>query len=323
MNITSSNPDFERRDSKDSMCGSLKDNAAPMLLYSPIGYESDQSLSGDIPSIVVSSHTNQRMVENFSQISKPSDLNPDPNSVKDFRTACSYLVNVTAMVNTAYITLGRLVKQIGTGRDNITVRDKIHQTSSTTNTLIGSTKLLFEKVRGFNLVDGTERDSWIKLKDDFKGTVQSYHDMQELVARKMKQAPPLASQKAAMEDLLRWNDSSDEEEQLEVREKVNQIGGLHGENSFVNEHNNRILQMEADIVDVNEVFNETPNVQPSKVSCVPASESTPLLQSNSSEIRVSGSSRISRKVKIGLVITCLFLIIIFVAVLLLVLVFHF
>lgn len=322
MNITSSNPDFERRDSKDSMCGSMKDTAAPMLLYSPLSSESEQSLSGDVPSIVLTSHTSQRPVENFSQTPKPSDLNPDFLSVNDFRTACSCLVNITAVVNTACITLGRSVKKIGTGRDNITLRDKIHQTSTTTNLKVNSTKLLFGKVRGFDLKNEADRDCWNRLRDDFKTSVQNYHDMQECVARRMRQAAPLPSEKAAMEGLFRWNDSSDEEEQLEVRQKVDQIGGLHGENSFVNEHNSRILQMEADIVDVNEVFNETPNVQQSKV-CVPANESTPLLQSNSTEIRVSGSSRMPRKVKIGLAVTCCIFIIAVIAVLVVVLVFHF
>lgn len=166
--------------------------------------------------------------------------------------------NIKSVIS-CYQTLDRAARVIGTHKDNQTFRNKIHQMQTITNNKITSTNKDIHRltvvVRG-----GDKQQSLLvkKLSSDFKGYVELYHTAQQKIAAKMKSIV-LPSSLSAMQQGIMDDDeasSTNDKDSLVQQEQKRLNRDLKFEQSILQENENRVKQIEADVLDINQIMRE-------------------------------------------------------------------
>lgn len=158
-------------------------------------------------------------------------------------------------INNNVTALEKASKEVGTQADTPLLRGKIHSTRQSTKDIVSNTTKCL-KMLTFLVMKGNreQRLQAERVRNEFRATVQRYDTLQKQLDPKMKHAMmqnPVASKNI-------WNTDEDEEQQALVdSERIQQYQvqeELEFEQGLLLEREQRIRQIESDMLDVNKVF---------------------------------------------------------------------
>jgi hypothetical protein len=164
-------------------------------------------------------------------------------------------------------------KQLGTSKDSVQLRQKLHDIEKTTNGLVSEpSKALHQLCALCTRPSESTRIYKLqcqRLMAEFKEVTQRYNVLQKKVAEKVRltnapAAPPSAATQPRVPtgDLLSWGDANEEEQkqQQDRQQFQDQMRlvqeGIDVEVAILQERENQIRQLEADVLDVNAIFRE-------------------------------------------------------------------
>ena len=183
----------------------------------------------------------------------------DGRSDGRFGDLCSEISENIFTINNGANTLDRAMKIINTERDSPQIRDRIHETSQNTNKIVSETTRLMKKVAGLRGLDKPQKLQIDRLKNDFQDSVQRFSTLQKRAAEKVKQSTKLSEAKPKSSG--GWMDDDDDNspfleqerrrEEMQVQEQV-----VEDDLMLIRDREERIRQLEGDILDVNEIFRE-------------------------------------------------------------------
>lgn len=156
--------------------------------------------------------------------------------------------------------LEQAMKQIGTSKDSSQLRNRLHDIEKSTNAIVNQTT---SDLRQLSMLTSQTPDNrayklqWQRLTGEFKEVTQRYSTVQKQVAEKAKLFTPTSST-VPTGDLLGWNEASDDRAEREEhqRQLMMQDETIDIEVALLQEREEQIRQLEADILDVNEIFRD-------------------------------------------------------------------
>ncbi|XP_076639559.1 syntaxin 13 [Colletes latitarsis] len=158
-------------------------------------------------------------------------------------------------INTIWRTLTYAHKNIGTNKDNQGLRDQVHGMQLSTSQVVSQTskdiaRLTVLMKRG----DKQQKLQIDKLTTNFKDTLQRYSDMQKSIAEKMKKHILYTSSVDNSMDA----DEEEQERLLQVKEGDHRAiqRKLEFQQGLLLEREDRIKQVEGNILDVNKIMHE-------------------------------------------------------------------
>ncbi|GFO50679.1 syntaxin-7-like isoform x2 [Plakobranchus ocellatus] len=163
-------------------------------------------------------------------------------------------------INNGANAVDRAMKSIGTERDNPQLRDKIHETSQKTAKIVQETTKLL-RAAATKKADKQQKIQLDLLKSNFQEAVQRFQSLQKKAAAKVKSAVKLGS-KPTSEPLVAIASDDDRsplvlEEELQQNQMLKeQEAVIEDDLALIREREERIHQLESDILDVNEIFRE-------------------------------------------------------------------
>jgi len=157
-------------------------------------------------------------------------------------------------VKSSWHALEKAIKIIGGPKDTVATREKVHQIQSTTNLKIQTTS---KDLQRLTVVvrhgDKQQKLQVEKLTSDFRNVVETYSASQQQIAAKMKGILLLnASQQDDMGNQDATNDSDLHFHQQQKSLQQN----LQFEHSMLKEREQRVRQIEDDVLDVNQIMRE-------------------------------------------------------------------
>ncbi|KAK2187318.1 hypothetical protein NP493_169g00003 [Ridgeia piscesae] len=189
-----------------------------------------------------------------------------PNTVSGMRRYNEFVDVITSnifKINNNATTLERAAKNVGTKKDSVDLRDRIHTTEQNTNRLIGETTQVFKQLSGLvSRSDRQQKLQYERLTNEFKESVQRYNTLQKGVAAQVKSAVLLsAPREPRTETLVSWQDEVTEEQRRQADDERRQQLQVQGDTieadlSLLHDREERIVQLESDILDINEIFKE-------------------------------------------------------------------
>ncbi|XP_034948640.1 syntaxin-7 [Chelonus insularis] len=159
-------------------------------------------------------------------------------------------------INASWTTLDKASKNIGTNKDNQELRDRVRATQRNTNQVVTQTSRDIARITVLMRKGDKEQKLQIeKLTTDFKDALRRYSDMQQSILQKMKRH--ILPSTVAMEQ---QEDSDGEQQGLMQAHLDDQKKAEQRELEFVQgillEREDRIRQIEDDILDVNQIMRE-------------------------------------------------------------------
>ncbi|KAK7099060.1 syntaxin-7-like [Littorina saxatilis] len=181
-----------------------------------------------------------------------------PASLDDL---CNQIRSNIFQINNGANTIDRALKAIGTERDTPLVRDKIHETSQNTNKTVKATTKLLRDANALRS-DRTQKMQIGRLTSDFQDAISRFQSLQKKATEKAKTAVKLGSQNQQAKPLVAiagYEDTDDRRHlvdddraaQLQAQEVV-----IEDDLSLLREREERIRQLESDVLDVNEIFRD-------------------------------------------------------------------
>jgi len=169
--------------------------------------------------------------------------------------------NITTNINTiikSWKSLEQALKNIGTDKDSQGLRDKVHVTQLSCNQIVSQTAKDLQRLTVVvRKGDKQQKLQAEKLTGDFRDAVQCYSRLQKQVAEKMKTR--LLSRQT-LGTTSEYDDDDDEQRLTEEAERIAAQKSLQRELQFEQEmlleREQRIRQIEGDILDVNEIMRE-------------------------------------------------------------------
>ncbi|XP_041366109.1 syntaxin-7-like [Gigantopelta aegis] len=197
------------------------------------------------------------------------DYSDEPESRSRFSAAELFeqIGSNISQINNGANTVDRAMKIIGTEKDSEQLRDKIHDTSLSTNRRVKTTSKLIKSAVTKSM-DRHQKLQLDRLKNDFHEAVQRFQILQKKAAEKVKTSAMLLSQHTAVKkqplvDMTGWNDEDNYSDKTELVEEENRRANLQAQDqviendlSLIHEREERIRQLESDILDVNEIFRD-------------------------------------------------------------------
>ncbi|KAG1676781.1 Syntaxin-12 [Nymphon striatum] len=186
-----------------------------------------------------------------------NEMQPPGNG--DFYQLCDGVSSNIFAVNNSASTLEKALKQVGSPNDSGNLRDKIHDTQQITNSTISGTTRSLKTLSSYaSNGDRQQRLHIERLRNEFQETVKRYSNLQK---PKSDTAGAGATWGEAVED------DDDDSQQLLVQEQkqlvlhvLTQIQAQQQEIEFdaamIAERESRVRQIEADILDVNQIFRD-------------------------------------------------------------------
>ncbi|CAD7080324.1 unnamed protein product [Hermetia illucens] len=187
------------------------------------------------------------------------DVNFSGFSPTEFMSLSENIAHNINTVKSSWQQLERAFKVIGTNRDTQSTRDKVHHIQAQTNIKIQATSKDLQRLatvvrRG----DKQQKLQVEKLTSDFRTVVEKYSTSQQQIATKMKKIflQSVHAQQQDEESASGVNTmSAADREELIQRQKQLQAG-LQFEQDMVLDRETRIREIEADVLDVNEIMRE-------------------------------------------------------------------
>lgn len=190
----------------------------------------------------------------------------------------------TIFVKQSWQFLEKANRTIGTPKDNQTLRDKVHDIQTGTNQRISTTSKDLQRLtvvvrRG----DKQQKLQVEKLTSDFTHVVQMYSKSQQVIAAKMKQILLVnASQQDDMHrDLIGFGDGgsaasgASQQQQQEQHLRQQQVQrDLQFEQDMLLEREQRVRQIEADVLDVRQIMQELSSITNQQSEVIDTIENT-------------------------------------------------
>lgn len=182
----------------------------------------------------------------------------------------------TIFVKQSWQFLEKANRTIGTAKDNQTLRDKVHDMQAGTNQRIATTSKDLQRLtvvvrRG----DKQQKLQVEKLTSDFTHVVQMYSKSQQVIAAKMKQV--FLVNASQQDDLNRDSFSGDggtQQDQLLARQQQAVTQSLQFEQDMLLEREQRFRQIEADVLDVNQIMKELSSITNQQAEVIDTIENT-------------------------------------------------
>lgn len=190
----------------------------------------------------------------------------------------------TIFVKQSWQFLEKANRTVGTAKDNQTLRDKVHDVQTGTNQRISTTSKDLQRLtvvvrRG----DKQQKLQVEKLTSDFTHVVQMYSKSQQVIAAKMKQVLLVsASQQDDLNrDLIGFGDVGSQQ-QLQQQQQQQQDAmrqqqiqrDLQFEQDMMLEREQRMRQIEADVLDVNQIMKELSSITHQQSEVIDTIENT-------------------------------------------------
>ncbi|CAH1369868.1 hypothetical protein MTP99_011354 [Tenebrio molitor] len=166
----------------------------------------------------------------------------------EFNTLCDNVVTNIYTINSSLKSLDNALKTIGTRKDNQGLRNTIHVTQLSTNQIASVTSKNIHKLK--QLVSKSEKQQQLqveKLEENFKEAITRYYSLQKDLANKQK-SNLLVS--VSIENDYTPEEESDQQRQAQLARE------MAFEQDMLVEREARIKQIEADVLDVNEIMRE-------------------------------------------------------------------
>lgn len=158
-------------------------------------------------------------------------------------------------VKSSWLELDKSFKKIGTNRDNQEIRDKIQQLQVTTNQIITITSKDLHRLTAVVRRGGDKQQKLQveKLTSDFKMVVEKYSASQQQIALKMKS---IILRKASLQDEMNRDSMESNDFDKELVQKQIQARNLQFEQDMLIERENNVREIEANVLDVNQIMRE-------------------------------------------------------------------
>lgn len=179
---------------------------------------------------------------------------PDSSLEDIFRQIAT---NISSINNGGNL-IERVVKTIGSDRDNGQAGQRIHEISQETSKVVANTMKLLKQL-GSKRLDRSGRLRMDKVNNEFKDCVQRFQTIQKKATDKAKTASHLERTKPAKPKSV-WDDDDDHHQlvvdddrrqQLLAQEQV-----IDDDLALIREREEQIRALEGDILDVNEIFRD-------------------------------------------------------------------
>ncbi|KAF2902845.1 hypothetical protein ILUMI_03339 [Ignelater luminosus] len=185
--------------------------------------------------------------QNYGTMSSTQEVQFEGSSISsEFNSLCDNIVTNIYTINSSWKTLDNALKSLGTSRDNQGLRDKIHVTQLSTNQIISVTPRDLNRLKMIVRKGEKQKELQVsKLTDNFTEAVAKYHGIQKQIASKMKANLLIAAnieESASGEPGL--------QQQLQLSRE------LAFEQDMLIDREARIRQIEADVLDVNQIMRE-------------------------------------------------------------------
>ncbi|XP_054771904.2 syntaxin-12-like isoform X2 [Lytechinus pictus] len=173
-------------------------------------------------------------------------------------------------INSNISALEKAIRQIGTQSDSNALRGKIQQMLTQTNAYITQTKQCMSQLgHTSRTLEKQKRIQFERIANDFHDTVQRYGSVQKRVANKMRSSPsvrPQSQSQGTMGFGAQGEDydqkapllSAEEEErkrQMQIQMQQ-QDAAIDYDLTLIQEREEQIRQIEATMLDVNEIFKD-------------------------------------------------------------------
>ncbi|XP_069132228.1 syntaxin-7-like [Argopecten irradians] len=188
------------------------------------------------------------------------DYSDRPN-VSRYTDTCEQVSGNISNINSGANSLERAMKIIGTDRDSVQLRDRIHDTSQKTKRIVQETTKMMKTLASMRQLDRQQKFKIDRLQTDFEEAVRRFTTLQKNAAEKVKTSVKLSTPKPK-QDMYSggWDDGDDKTafvEQERRREELQEQGQIIEDDlALISEREERIRQLEADVLDVNEIFKD-------------------------------------------------------------------
>ncbi|KXJ68828.1 hypothetical protein RP20_CCG001549 [Aedes albopictus] len=189
----------------------------------------------------------------------------------------------TIFVKQSWQFLEKANRTVGTAKDNQTLRDKVHDVQTGTNQRISTTSKDLQRLtvvvrRG----DKQQKLQVEKLTSDFTHVVQMYSKSQQVIAAKMKQVLLVsASQQDDLNrDLIGFGDGGSQQQLQQQQQQQDAMRqqqfqrDLQFEQDMMLEREQRMRQIEADVLDVNQIMKELSSITHQQSEVIDTIENT-------------------------------------------------
>lgn len=158
-------------------------------------------------------------------------------------------------VKSSWLELDKSLKKIGTNRDNQEIRDKTQQLQVTTNQIITITSKDLHRLTAVVRRGGDKQQKLQveKLTSDFKMVVEKYSASQQQIAVKMKS---IILRKSSIQDDMNRDSMESNDFDKELVQKQIQARNLQFEQDMLIERENSVREIEANVLDVNQIMRE-------------------------------------------------------------------
>ncbi|XP_061184010.1 syntaxin-7-like [Saccostrea echinata] len=178
-----------------------------------------------------------------------------------FSKICNEIKANISNINVGANSVEKLMRAIGTDRDSLETRDRIHEVSTKTNKIVQETTRQMRTIAAMTGLERQQKFQVDRLKNDFQDSVQRFTSLQKRAAEQVKKTVKLSSQKPKPKSSGGWMDDEDDEvkflEQERKREEQQiQDQIIEDDLALIRDREERIRQLESDILDVNEIFKD-------------------------------------------------------------------
>ncbi|GAB6029986.1 LD27581p [Chamberlinius hualienensis] len=160
-------------------------------------------------------------------------------------------------INAGSTSLERILKLIGTPKDNSALRDNIHNTQQKTNVSIYRSTDLIKELASLSTSGRKQHKLRTeRLENEFKESVKRYSSLQMQLADKIRTAYSFKNVLASEEDESTDRTSLLEAEAKQMMQRQQVISNLEFEQEYAREREDQIHQLEEDILDINQIFRD-------------------------------------------------------------------
>lgn len=187
-----------------------------------------------------------KSTQNYGTMASSPEISFAGAELSDFNILCDNIVTNIYTINSCCKTLNSALKNIGTKKDNHGLRNTIHVTQISTNKIASVVSKDIRNLKTQHSKTDKQKQLQIeKLEENFMETIGRYSSLQKEIASKQK-AHLLVSVSIEIED---QTENEEQRQAMLSRE-------MAFDQEMLVERESRIKQIEADVLDVNEIMRE-------------------------------------------------------------------
>lgn len=180
---------------------------------------------------------------------------PAARSGTEFFQLCDKITTHLFSINNATSTLERSLKQVGTPTDNQQLRDRISQINSSAGAAVQETTGLLRTLQPLAQGDRQRRVQTDRLHNEFQASASRFAEIQKKMVSTLRTARLPADMVAVEQDSTSTTDSMIAAEQ-QKQAKMKELEDLEFETAMNLEREQRVRQLETDIIDINEIMRD-------------------------------------------------------------------